>query len=190
MVVRTPDKEEKKIVTGDGASGTAPEYRPHGVEKPSLPPTGPDTRRLSTLEKRPVVAPRPSLNPNIERTTSHPQPPIGFETIESELKSRVAKQGKAEHATQTAQSVSAQKSDDEACGESTKRVSQSLNKKLSSGESAQPSPNPTHHPNAVPLFGFHVPVPTERTKLDTTDGKAKPSVPDRPSNVRIQGAFT
>jgi len=205
--IRTPDKERPAFHSNDGAAGVPPpplDGRLAPGEKPSLPPTGPDSRRLTTLEKRPVLAPRPSLNnathtaersasqpaappqpppqpPQPPQPSQQPQPqaPIGFELIENELRSRLG---------------SFKSADDDAV-EAKRPSVQSLSKRLSSGvENAQQanhvSAKPTQHPNAVPVFGgFMVPVPAERSKFDLADGKPKPSVPERPTTIRIQGTL-
>lgn len=51
-------------------------------DKPSLPPTGPDSKRLSGFEKRPSLAPRPSFS-FAERTASQPSTPITSKTEDS-----------------------------------------------------------------------------------------------------------
>lgn len=106
-------------------------------EKPSLPPTGPDSKRLSTLEKRPTLAPRPSFS-YTERTASQSSTPNTSKTEDS------TQQKKSENTM-----------------------------------------NPTHHPNAVPMFGFTAPAPLERTKFE--GDKQRPNIPERPSVIKLQG---
>ena len=171
--VKTPEKEsDKKTVNVES-----------GPEKPVLPPTGPDSKRLSalpTVEKKPVLAPRPSLNPLIERAATMPshQPPaaaapIGFESIENELR----RQGSVRQVPP----VAGQKTDEEPV--EVRKPSAGTHKRFPSLDHA----NPTPHPNAVSMFGGMPPPPTplDRTKFDVD--KPKPSVPERPSVIKLQG---
>ena len=140
---------------------------------------GPDSKRLSGFEKRPTLAPRPSLNPYVDRSSSQviPSSSIGFESIENELKSH--------NFAKPPHPGSSHKSDDEAV--ELRKPSQAGNhKRLSSFENAAGA-NPTHHPNAVPMFGFTPPAPLERTKFD--NDKPRPSVPERPTVIKLQGIF-
>lgn len=189
--VRTPEKEEKKPLS-TGLEGTPGEY------KPSLPPTGPDSKRLSALpadkkpalpiEKKPALAPRPSLNPQLYAASqSYPgqQPSgIGFEPIEQELR----RQGSLRA---SAPAGSSHKSDDEGL-EPRKPPSTGTHKRLSSYENVLTSTvtsNPTHHPNAVSILGgFTLPMPQHDRGRDKVDGeKPRPSVPERPAVIKVQG---
>ena len=150
---KTPDREERKNCVAPDNVATL-ERLSIGDGKPSLPPTGPDSKRLSALEKRPALAPRPSLNPYTERTASQSTHPSTFKTDDETVEVR--------------------------------KSNQTPHKRLSSLENATGAINPTHHPNAVPMFGFaSAPAPLERTKFE--GDKIKPNIPERPSVIKLQG---
>ena len=178
--VRTPDKEEKKSIS-ETTGSVLPERFVVSDNKPVLPPTGPDSKRLSTFahpEKKPTLAPRPSLNPLIERAALSSQSqssapaPIGFEAIEGELKRHGSvRQVANAYATPP-------KSNDEDVIE----IRKPSTKRQSTFEG-----NPTPHPNAVSMFGgFQPPTPVDRTKFDTE--KSRPSVPERPAIIKLHGS--
>lgn len=180
--VKTPEKEEKKSISD--STPVLPE-RFVASDKPMLPPTGPDMKRLTALpisEKKPVLAPRPSLNPLVERATqsSQSQPhvlaPIGFETIENDLK----RQGSVRQIPAYGGPVK--------CDEETVELRKphvASHRRLSSFDNVI-SINPTPHPNAVSMFGgFQPPMPLDRTKFDVE--KPRPSIPERPSIIKLQG---
>lgn len=178
--VRTPEKEEKKIIS---ESNPVPVERTVATERPVLPPTGPDTKRLSALpaEKKPVLAPRPSLNPLVERSAmssqsqSNPLAPIGFEAIENDLK----RQGSVRQMS----TFTGQKADDETV--EIRKPHTGTHKRFSSFDNVIGA-NPTPHPNAVSMFGgIPPPMPLDRTKFDAE--KPRPSVPERPSIIKLQG---
>ena len=162
--------------------------RPSNIDKPSLPPTGPDSKRLANLsgdKNKPALAPRPSVNPYTERSAGSSQlqqqtsAPIGFEHIEIDLK----RQGSFRQ-SMPAVVLSGQKSDDESV-ESKKPPHVPTHKRLSSLENVVTvSVNPTPHPNAVSMFGAFTPTPMDRHKFEGE--KSRPSIPERPSVIKIQ----
>ncbi|XP_057378728.1 LOW QUALITY PROTEIN: rho GTPase-activating protein 44-like [Daphnia carinata] len=180
---KTPEKEEKKSICD--STPVLPE-RSVASDKPMLPPTGPDTKRLSALpvsEKKPVLAPRPSLNPMVERVSFSSQSqsnvlaPIGFEAIENDLK----RQGSVRQIPAYAGPA---KSDEETV--ELRKPYVPSHKRISSFDNVI-NINPTPHPNAVSMFGgFQPPTPLDRTKFDAE--KPKPSVPERPSIIKLQGS--
>lgn len=140
-------------------------------------------KRLSALpsEKKPTLAPRPSLNPLIERSAmssqslSNSAAPIGFEAIESELR----RQGSVRQVS----NLTGQKPDDETF--ELRKQHTSSHKRFSSFDNVV-GINPTPHPNAVAMFGgFPPPTPLDRTKFEAD--KPRPSVPERPSITKLQG---
>lgn len=135
---------DKTNVTAECTAAATLERVSLAAEKPSLPPTGPDSKRLSAFEKRPTLAPRPSFS-FVERTAS-------------QVSATPTNTSKTEDSTQTQ-----------------KRVSSSEN-----------TVNPTHHPNAVPMFGFTPPSPLERTKFE--GDKQKPNIPERPSVMKLHAS--
>jgi hypothetical protein len=182
--VKTPEKEEKKNIVE--STPVLPERFVASDKPPVLPPTGPDTKRLSALptsEKKPILAPRPSLNPLIERSSasssqsqSHALAPIGFEAIENDLK----RQGSVRQIPPYAGPA---KGDEETI--ELRKPHAASHKRISSYENVV-SNNPTPHPNAVSMFGgFQPPMPLDRTKFDVE--KPRPSVPERPSIIKLQG---
>lgn len=160
---RTPEKEERKGAEGSERPG----------DRPSLPPTGPDLKRISALPvaaDKPKLAPRPSLNP-----ASHA--PIGFEAIEHELR---------RHGSVKVNPVKRlpplNKSDDE--GVEMRKPVPATHKRISSMDNVIGGPVP--HPNAVNVFGgLPPPVSVDRAKFDAD--KPRPAVPGRPSLTKIQG---
>ena len=181
---KTPDKEERKMML------TSSDERPISAEKPSLPPTGPDSKRLANLsgDKKPVLAPRPTVNPYTDRAAAPSQlplqqqssVPIGFETIENELK----RQGSLRQSLPPYVLAGAsQKSDDESVDSRKPPPHASTHKRLSSLENVI-TVNPTPHPNAVSMFGAYTPTPLDRTKFEGE--KSRPSSPERPSVIKLQ----
>lgn len=181
--LRTPEKEDKRII---GENTPVPAERSAVSDiRPVLPPTGPDTKRLSALpvsEKKPVLAPRPSLNPLIERAVSSQSQsnntlaPIGFEAVEIELR----RQGSVRQVP-----LAGPPRPDEDTLDSRKPPATAA-KRFSTFEGGGGGGNPTHHPNAVSIFGgIQPPTPMDRTKFDTE--KSRPSVPERPSIIKLQG---
>lgn len=136
---------------------TSPAKTPDKEERPSLPPTGPDVKRISALPPdKPKLAPRPSLS-----NTSH-YPHIGFEGIEHELR-RV---GSVKQPVRKAPPV-VNKSDDEGV-----EMRRSVVKRATLVDGATMVP----HPNAVSVFGG-LPPPERKSDVE----KPKPQVPERPS---------
>ena len=197
LLIKTPEKDDKKLPLIEGT--------PSDV-KPSLPPTGPDSKRLSALpgekkpplitdkkpalptERKPTLAPRPSSTaPHYAASQSVvglPAPGIGFEPIEQELR----RQGSLRV---SAPAGSAHKSDDEGL-ETRKPPPAATHKRLSSYENIltnAASANPTHHPNAVSIFGAYNPAAQQQDRgKDKVDGeKPKPNVPERPTVIKVQG---
>lgn len=187
--MKTPEKEERRPPVG-----IAEERQSHVDSKPSLPPSGPDSKRLSTLpsDKKPALAPRPSVNVHPATSQSHtiafPNPGIGFEPIEQELRRQGSVRTSASAAAVTTLPHTT-KSDDDGV-DLRKPSSSASHKRISSFDNllaSTSSTNPTHHPNAVSIFGGFTP-PTPQDRSSRFDGeKAKPSVPERPAVIKLQG---
>ena len=152
------------LKTAGQIPATSPAKTPEREDRPSLPPTGPDMKRITSLPvDKPKLAPRPSLN------TSH-VPHIGFEGIEHELR-RV---GSVKQPVRKAPPPVVNKSDDEGV-----ELRRSVVKRATLTDHGATVP----HPNAVNVFGG-LPPPAER-KSDIE--KARPQVPERPSLSKVQG---
>lgn len=160
MMAKTPDKEEHAVGVVERANGT---------DKPTLPPTGPDSKRFGHLEKKPALAPRPSVNMHAERPSSvQMMNAIGFEALEMEWKNKASKLSSACNSRMDEDIVDAK--------------SQAAQKRSSAQE------NPTPHPNAIAVLSMNPPAPLERTKFDFD--KPKPNIPERPpSFTKLQGLF-
>ena len=166
QLIKTPEKEERKSVPVEERQ----------ENRPSLPPTGPDSKRLSGLqiERKPVLAPRPTASPLVASQTHVSTTMIGNEPVETDLR----RQGSLR---------AANKSDDDSV-ETRKPPPTATHKRLSSYENVLASTtNPTHHPNAVSIFGPFTP-PASQDRASKVEGeRQRPYVPERPAVIKLQG---